>query len=319
MKVYFAPMEGITSYIYRNAHHKHFGGVDKYYTPFVSPGYKWKISSKDKREIDPANNEGTPVVPQILTNKAILFSGFAKKLGEMGYEEVNFNLGCPSKTVVGRQRGSGFLVDPEALDTFFDEIFQELSGSNLKISVKTRLGIANPEEFEAILEVYNKYPISELTIHPRIQQDFYKKTVRPEWFAYGMEKSVHPVCYNGNLFNRKDYEALINNHPDLNAVMVARGALTNPALPNVFLKGEGLDIDTFLAFHQDICDGYISWNNGDTNVLFKMKELWSYQGLLFPDGKKPLKKIKKAQKLTDYFAAVEDLVNNYEMTGNIHV
>lgn len=313
MKVYFAPMEGITSYIYRNAHHKYFGGVDKYYTPFVSPGYKWKISSKDKREINPDNNEGTPVVPQILTNKAILFSGFTKKLADMGYEEVNFNLGCPSKTVVGRARGSGFLVDPAALDAFFAEVFDDLSGTNVKISVKTRLGLNNPEEFERILEVYNKYPICELTVHPRIQQDFYKKTIRPEWFAYAMEHTDIPLCYNGNLIQKKQYDDLVAMYPTLDAVMVARGGLINPSLPNHFLKGEELDRDTFLHFHQEICDGYLSWNNGDTNVLYKMKELWSYMGLMFEDSKKPLKKIKKAQKLTDYFDAVHNLVEHYEI------
>lgn len=314
MKLYFAPMEGITSYIFRNAHQTYFGGIDKYFTPFIAPNQAHCFSSREKRDILPEHNEGISVVPQILTNQAEHFIKTARELKHMGYKEVNLNLGCPSGTVTAKKRGAGFLSELEQLDCFLDRIFTDL---DMKISIKTRLGVNHPEEFEALLEIYNDYPLEELIIHPRIQKDFYKGLPRDDWYQLAVRESKNTLCYNGNIFSTYQYQKWKQKFPDTKLLMLGRGAIANPALPLAIQNADKansigrLDIDTFLSFHQEICDGYLQWQNGEKNVLFKMKELWFYFGSLYPDANKLLKKIKKAQKLKDYYVAVDELVRTY--------
>ena len=174
MKYYFAPLEGVTSAPYRQAHHRHFSGVDRYYAPFISPTIHHVLTPREQRDILPEYNEGVPVIPQLLTKNAEDFLWAAGDLAAMGYSEVNLNLGCPSGTVVSKGKGSGFLGHPEELERFLDEIFEK---SPIAVSVKTRLGVTDPDEFGPILELYNRYPISELTIHPRVQKQMYRKEV----------------------------------------------------------------------------------------------------------------------------------------------
>ena len=189
MRYYFAPMEGITDSIYRRIHHKYFPGVDRYYMPFLSPTIHRNLTHKEDRELPMADSVSFTAIPQILTKVPEDFLWAAQVCKDRGYSEVNLNVGCPSGTVVSKGKGSGMLRNTDELDRFLDAVF---SVSPLPISIKTRLGIENPEEFPAILEVYNRYPITELTVHPRVRKDFYKEPVREEWFQFAREPS-HPV------------------------------------------------------------------------------------------------------------------------------
>ena len=164
-------------------------------------------------------------VPQILTNSAEDFIKTAERLQEYGYEEVNLNLGCPSKTVVSKGRGSGFLAEPDRLNAFLEEIFNE---TPIRISVKTRIGKESPEEWIRLLEIYNQYPMEELIIHPRIQTDFYKNTPNLEMFEYAVKNSKNPLCYNGDICTKEEYETICNRFPEVPSVMIGRGILKNP-------------------------------------------------------------------------------------------
>ena len=194
MHIYFAPLEGITTYPYRNLHHKYFGGVEKYFTPFLAPGPEQGMSVKEMRDVLPENNAGVLVVPQILTNRAGDFLLASKKLSEMGYREINLNLGCPSGTVTAKKKGSGFLLYPDDLDRFFDEVFSDAAVRNgeFLVSVKTRIGKNEVEEWPELMQVYNRYPIHELTVHPRIQKEFYKGTPHLDVFADILKESRNP-------------------------------------------------------------------------------------------------------------------------------
>ena len=187
MKLYLAPLEGITGWIFRRALHECFGGFDKYFVPFIRPNQMGHFSAREKKDILPDHNEGMYTVPQILTNRPEDFIRTAAKLKEYGYGEINLNLGCPSKTVVTKGRGAGFLAYPDRLDDFLYEVFQKC---DIRISVKTRLGMEEPEEFGPILEIYNKYPLEELIIHPRVQKDFYKNTPNMEAFAEAWKRAA---------------------------------------------------------------------------------------------------------------------------------
>lgn len=311
MEYYFAPMEGITGYIHRNVHHSLFPGISKYFTAFIAPGQKGRFSAREKNDILPDHNRGICTVPQLLTNNPQDFITTAVKLGELGYREINLNLGCPSRTVVTKYRGSGFLAKPGELDAFFAEVFSACGGEGslgeMQISVKTRLGVEEPEEFFRILDIYNRYPLKELIIHPRTQRDFYSGPVHMDLFAYGAEHSRCPVCYNGDIRTGEDMRALEERFPALDRVMIGRGLLVDPALHLQLQGGRMPDKAALRTFHDRIYDWYRQEMPGARPVLFKMKELWAYMGQLFEDGRRPLKKIRKAERTEAYEAAVEEL------------
>ena len=349
MHIYFAPMEGITTYPYRNLHHKYFGGVEKYFTPFLAPGPEQGMSVKGMRDVLPENNAGVPVVPQLLTNRAGDFLLASKKLAEMGYGEINLNLGCPSGTVTAKKKGSGFLLYLDDLDRFFDEVFSDASVRNeeLKISVKTRIGKNEVEEWPEIMAVYNRYPISELTVHPRIQKEFYKGFPHLDAFADILKESRNPVVYNGDLFTMEHVDDFRRGFPMVETVMIGRGLIRNPALSELIHmqedradradlfagSGDGnkeeslkktdktvLDprntgtgiMPRIRAFHDEIFEYYRETMSGDRNLLFRMKDLWSYMLAEVPDSEKLAKKIRKSQHVPEYLAAVDEAFAGWE-------
>ena len=303
MYYYLAPMEGITTWVFRKAYHKYFRPMDKYFTPFLVPHTHKDFNFKEKNEILPEHNAGQNLVPQILTNNAEDFVRTANALKRYGYEDVNLNLGCPSGTVVSKGRGAGFLRDIEKLDRFFDEVFSSLE---MKISIKTRIGIQEPGEFEEILEVYNRYPLSELIIHPRIRQDFYKNRPNMTVFKDACRNSRNVLCYNGDLCMEEDIQKFHDSFPQVPAVMIGRGILKNPGLVGE-VEGSAADRETLRAFHDEIYHTYQEIMSGDKNTVFKMKEFWSYLNLSFEYGEKCWKKIKKAQSAAEYERAVEEI------------
>ena len=258
-------------------------------------------------------------MPQILTNRSEGFIKLAKALKDWGYEEINLNLGCPSKTIVTKGKGSGFLAKPEELERFLTEIFDALSGE-VKISVKTRIGKEDPEEFPALLELFNKYPMEELIIHPRIQKDFYKYTPRMECYRTAYETSRCSLCYNGDIFSPDDFQNLCREFPDTEKVMLGRGVLQNPWLIGMLRSADPAggeasapDKELLHAFCEDLCAGYARVISGDKNVLFKLKALWIYLGMSFTNPQKYLKKIKKANRLAEYEEAVDALFREQEL------
>ena len=310
MKYYLAPMEGITGYVYRNAYAKSFHNIDKYFTPFIVPNQSKSLKTKEFRDVLPENNNGLNIIPQILTNDSKGFIATCKKLKQLGYDEVNLNLGCPSGTVVSKFRGSGFLAKREELDNFLDEIFKI---QDMKISIKTRLGVDSADEFYEIMKIYDKYPMEELIIHPRTRQDFYGNKPNMEMFKDALKSSKNTICYNGDIFSVKDYEKFIEECPSVDRIMIGRGSLANPGLINE-IKGKGVvDKNILKEFHDEVCMGYKEILSGDINVLFRMKELWSYMIGMFEDSEKVAKKIKKERMLSEYNVIISRLFAEYNI------
>lgn len=317
MKFYLAPMEGITGYIYRQAYNSCFKPMDRYFTPFLAPKHKSGFSSKELNDILPEHNQGMEVIPQILTSDPEDFLDTAVKLKEYGYTEVNLNLGCPSGTVAAKGKGAGFLKDTEKLARFLGEVSEGMERENLHFSIKTRVGVESEEEFQTLLGLYNQCPLTELIIHPRVLKDFYKYNVRMNAFKEGFEKSRHSVCYNGDVFRRKDYDRLIKEYPDLDKIMMGRGIMMNPFLMEEIADGTSQEVsgkmtaarkaDRLEKFHRLLCDGYAHVMSGDRPVLFKMKELWGFLIHSCPEEEKLMKKIRKAQHLEEYERVVSEL------------
>lgn len=306
-----APMEGITNHIYRRAYHRFYHPMDKYFTPFISAKPNKRLSYKEICEVSGETNEGLCVVPQILTNNSDDFIQIALLLkGEFGHNEINLNLGCPSGTVTAKGKGAGFLGEPEKLDAFLDAIYSRL---DMKISIKTRIGTYYEEDWDYLLKIYEKYPISELIIHPRIQKDMYRGKPRLGAFQKAEERISVPLCYNGNLFRVQDYEKLVQQFTDIKCFMYGRGLIQNPCLVSMIRDKKQPDKKTLRGFCNQIYQDYQGLLSGERNVLFRMKELWSYMVSSFTNYEKYAKRIKKAQHLEEYEAAVESLFAEQEL------
>ncbi len=310
MKYYLAPLEGVTTYIYRNAYDECFYSMDKYFTPFIVPHQNKTFNSRELNDILPEHNKGLVTIPQILTNNSSDFIRLAKELKDFGYTEVNLNLGCPSGTVVSKGKGSGFLAKQEQLDKFLYEIFEQ---SEVAISVKTRIGKESPDEFYKLIEIFNKYNMEELIIHPRVQTDFYKNTPNLSVFSDAISLSKNRLCYNGDIFTKTSYETFYAQFPMIDTMMLGRGIIANPGLVNQIEHGTFIDKVNLRKFHDRIYMDYINIMSGDRNVLFKMKELWFYMIHLFSNHEKYAKKIKKSEKLMDYEKAVNSLFEEQEL------
>lgn len=307
MKYYLAPMEGITTYIFRRAYHKYYGGVEKYFTPFIS---NRGLNNRERNDILPEHNQGMNTVPQILANRLEDFLGIAEAAASYGYAEVNLNLGCPSGTVTARKRGAGFLSVPEELERFLDEIFDRCS---LKISVKTRIGVENGEEWDRLLELFGRYPMEELIIHPRLLREGYGGQVHLDAFEAAAERLRFPLCYNGDLVSTDEEDTgygalgwLKPRLPGTDTIMMGRGILRRPGL----LTGD-FSADTLRGFHDELLEGYMGIMSGDTNTLYKMKELWSYMICGFENGGRYLKKIRKSGTVPEYRIAVDNLFREW--------
>lgn len=280
MRLYFAPMEGITGSVYRCAHHRIFGCADRYYAPFIYTNPGGKISKKEYMEIAPEYNEDCPVIPQLLSNCAEDFVATARTLKSMGYEEVNLNLGCPSNTVASKGRGAGFLGNMEGLEAFLNQIFDEL---DMEISVKTRIGLYSVDEFEKLLDIYGKFPIAELIVHPRLRSDYYSG--RPDWqsFEQAVERMTRPVCYNGDIFTVNDFQKIKDKFQKTEHWMMGRGLLTNPALCREIKGGEPPAREEMAALYHEILEGYDQRLNGSKKVIFLMKEFWHFIGRILSE------------------------------------
>ena len=349
MRYYFAPLEGITGYVYRTVHHRHFPGIDRYYMPFVAPNYTMHFKEKEKQDIDPAHNEGFNAVPQILSNKADETLWAVEELADRGYREINLNLGCPMPTVARKKKGSGLLKFTDELDEYLDGVYNGLAKRQqelppVTLSIKTRLGTDSTDEAENLVRIYNRYPVSELIVHPRCQADLYRGTPDREAFLTVLRSSVNPVVYNGDILCPEDVreieracsEALRGGQavegqqrgraqaggtqgsetPEgIESVMIGRGLLADPSLVRQCRGGTGITAQELSDFHDELYQRYREILPGDKVVLNRMKELWSYMGRLFPDGAKCLKEIRKSGTKAQYEAAVRVLLSTCRIQG----
>lgn len=300
MQYYFAPMEGLTDSVYRRLHNRYFPGVDRYYMPFISPTVHRSLTPREARELPPADSEAFTAIPQIMTKVPEDFLWAAGQCAELGYGEVNLNLGCPSGTVVAKGKGSGMLADPESLDRFLDGIF---SASPVPVSVKSRLGLTDPQEFPRLLEVYNRYPIAELTLHPRVRKAFYSGSVDMEMFDYCAANSKNPLCYNGDICSLEDAARIGEKYPQVGSVMIGRGLIGDPGM----LTPGGTTAEALESLFNDLLEEYMVLFGGSRNAMFRLKEHWGMLIHRFEGSEKLGKRLRKTTDVDEYRAITREI------------
>ena len=323
------PFQGITDAPFRNVFKQHFGGIDKFYTPFFTGIHKEDHAKNlQGEEIDPRCNDVETLTPQILSTDAEEILRFAKQCKQLGYKEINLNMGCPFPRVANKKRGCGLLPYPDKVEAMLERVFEEI---DVKFSVKCRLGYFSPEEIDAIIPIFNKYPLSELIIHPRIGKQLYKGEADVERFAALIPYINVPIAYNGDIFSLNDFGRIRDAVQPVNQFMLGRGILANPFLAEEIkasvIEGrndeaipKSISLDCFVPrndaqrqterLHNYVLDLYedrLHHAGGNPKVLGRMKELWSYLMYSFEDPQTVWRKIKKINALKEYEDAVESI------------
>ena len=307
MNYYVAPMEGLTDRVWRQAHQKWFGWAGapaKYYAPFLSPPENRVLIKKKMAELAPEANPGAPVVPQLLAKDGALAAWMVGQLRQLGYTEVNLNFGCPSGTVTAKGKGSGILRDLDKLDAFLAALFAEAEGP---LTVKTRLGVEKPEEFAAVLEVYNRYPIAELTIHPRVMRQQYRGEADREAFAKALPECRMPVCYNGDLTTVEQLRALEADFPTVQSLMVGRGIIADPALFRQALGGPAATKEELRGYLDDLYQGYTALFGSAGCAISRMKGHWFYLIHRFEGSERLEKQLRKLREPWEYETVVNQI------------
>ena len=305
MRYYYAPMEGITDATFRRLHAKYFPGVDRYFMPFLSPTIHRTLTHREARELPRADTVDLVAVPQLLGKNVEDMLWAIGVCADQGYDEVNINLGCPSGTVVSKGKGSGMLSDIFALDAFLDAIYAK---AVLPVSLKTRIGVNDSENWEKILEIYRDYPVKELTVHPRIRKAFYKGDCDMAAFAKAVEGSPFPVCYNGNVTSIADAESIAARFPGVESVMIGRGLVADPGM----LAG-GTDRDTLKAFQGELSDTYCRVFESKRNAIYRMKDNWHYLIGLFEGSEKLWKEMRKSTDYDRFMAIANEIIETLPM------
>ncbi len=298
-----APIRGITDCHFRSLFHTYFPGFDSALAPFINPQRHSSFNPKQLKDVLPETNKVLPVIPQLLHTNPDDFLFVADRLHELGYKEVNWNLGCPAPMVTIKHRGSGLLPFPEQIISFLDQVFPKLP---IKLSIKTRLGYEEKNELFNLLPLLDDYPITEIIIHGRLGKQMYRGESDPEAFAQCLARSKHDIVYNGDIDSVEKFRHLQKQFPAIKKWMIGRGVLANP-----FLAGEIKDLQAddklkqLEAFHQDLYDCYKELLSGPSHLLGRMKQLWAYLTVFFPPQQKSWKKIKKCRTEAQYQQVVE--------------
>ncbi|CAN2042458.1 tRNA-dihydrouridine synthase [Candidatus Magnetomoraceae bacterium gMMP-15] len=307
LKLYLAPIKGITDAIYRNTFSKYFSGFDAAVAPFISTVKGRQIKSYHLKDVLPENNSGLPVIPQIMSNNPDDFINLARCFFDMGYETINWNLGCPYPMVANKKRGSGLLPYPEMIEKILEKVIPAIPN---RLSIKTRLGRINKDEIFNLMPVFNKYPLAELIIHPRTGKQMYNGHPDLDSFEKCLDLSAHSVVYNGDINDFDTFLKLSKRFKNVNHWMIGRGALANPFLPGIIKTGQdnfSCKIKKIKNFHNDLFEQYNKVLYGPSHILGKMKGHWFYLANFFPDSRKFLKKIQKTKKIDHYLRLTDEV------------
>ena len=305
LTLYLAPLRGFSGYIFRHTFTRHFGGFDVAVSPFIPTVTAARIKNSHLEDVLPANNRAIHVIPQIIGNKSEDFIPLAQRLFDLGYETVNWNLGCPFPMVAKKLRGSGLLPHPQKIEAFLDATLPAIPN---RLSVKARLGRKKSDDILTLLPIFNRYPLDEVIIHPRTGQQMYDGEPNLDMFEKCLEVSDHTVVYNGDINDLATFRLYSQRFKNVDRWMIGRGALVNPFLPAAVKNGRDNVADkvkAFKAFYDELFEQYRQDFSGPGHLLDRMKGYWTYFSQAFKDGSKLKKKIHRTRKLDRYVDIVE--------------
>lgn len=312
LKIYQAPLQGFTDYSFRKVFASCFGGIDKYFIPYLSYGKGREIKKSQLREIFPENNLAQPVIPQVLFSDEGELFDLITILKTYNYDEINLNLGCPYPMATNKGRGAAWLQKPEALSVVLIKLFNKFNDT--KFSVKMRAGMVDKKECTSIFGVLNQFPLEEIIFHPRTADQMYEGKADVQLFASSGSPVKHPMIYNGDIVSQADFDLIKSILPEQKHFMVGRGLLNNPILPMQLhgeIEGKNKAREKMRHFHDSLMEEYAAKLDGAGHLLMKMNQFWTYFSESFDNPHKAMKLVKKSSSLLKYNAAVTEIFRNY--------
>lgn len=311
-----SPLQGFTDFRFRNAFHKYFGGIDTFYAPYIRMNGKLVIKSSYKRDLKIENNDTLEVIPQIMTNSDEEFLFVVKYIQELGYKELNWNLGCPYPMVTKKGMGSGLICNPEKIDHILKRVHNE---TDITVSMKMRMGYETPKEIQDVFPILDKYPLKNIAIHARIGKQLYKGGVDLESFQQCIDNTKHKLYYNGDITSVAGFKEMQERFPNIDHWMIGRGLIADPFLPKM-IKDNTTNypensMEIFKNFHDTIFEQYNDFLSGPTPIRMKMLGFWEYFAQSFDNPQKVYKKIKKASNIQKYQVTVTEILAHKEFKG----
>jgi tRNA-dihydrouridine synthase len=306
-----SPLQGFTDFRFRNAFHRYFGGIDTFYSPYIKLNGKLVIKGSYERDILPENNTTLEVIPQIITNDAEEFLFVVRYVQQLGYKELNWNLGCPYPMVAKCGMGSGLISNTSQIEHILKRVHTE---TDIIVSMKMRMGYENPTEILDVFPILEQYPIKNIAIHARIGKQLYKGGVDLDSFQKCLDTSKHKIYYNGDITSVEKFRIMQERFPTIDHWMIGRGLIADPFLPSM-IKNNTTEypknkLEIFEAFHDTIYQEYDAYLSGPTPIRMKMLGFWEYFSASFSNPQKTFKKIKKAGNSKNYEAAVKEIFKN---------
>ena len=306
-----SPLQGFTDFRFRNAFHRYFGGIDTFYSPYIKLNGKLVIKGSYERDILPENNTTIEVIPQIITNDAEEFLFVVRYVQQLGYKELNWNLGCPYPMVAKCGMGSGLISNTSQIEHILKRVHTE---TDIIVSMKMRMGYENPTEILDVFPILEQYPIKNIAIHARIGKQLYKGGVDLDSFQKCLDTSKHKIYYNGDITSVEKFRIMQERLPTIDHWMIGRGLIADPFLPSM-IKNNTTEypknkLEIFEAFHDTIYQEYDAYLSGPTPIRMKMLGFWEYFSESFSNPQKTFKKIKKAGNSKNYEAAVKEIFKN---------
>ena len=272
-----APMQGLTGLPFRKAFYRTFGDVFDYaVSPFISLTHgNLTLADKKIHDVLPENNRGLmPVVPQVLGSEIPEFVDLANRLYDIGYTEINWNIGCPMPRVARKIRGSGILQHPSKVDEVLEAVTTK---TKVEVSVKMRLGYRSENEIFDLIPILNKYPLKNVIIHPRTGVELYSSQLHIESLKRTLPLIKHKVIYNGEIKTTLDAEYVKEHIGDFSGIMIGRGVLFDPLLPLRLKNCNVTDENRLLhSFLDNLCDEIGQLHIPDKSKANKLKEYWSF-------------------------------------------
>ena len=311
MEYLLAPLDGLTDWRYRQAYAETIGGLSRAIAPFVTLVAGRVVRLSHLRDLWPENNTAMQVEPQILGNEEAYFPAMATALRHLGYDTLNWNLGCPIRSVAAKRRGSGLLPHGEQIDRFLNKACA--AQADMAMSVKIRLGYRDRDEIWPLLEVFNRYPLRYVAIHPRTGVQGYGGEPDLDFLERILPQVQHRVYYSGNIFTVSDAERLQQRFPSIDTCLLGRGVLSDPLLP-LRLRGEGFSAEEArskcIALMQALYENHEKDGIRPVSILKRMKGYWvRLNHQLYGLNDEWIIRLKKVNTEQDYAALVKEYGN----------
>lgn len=271
-----APMQDVTDLPFLRLIAAH-GGADLYFTEYFRVHASAQLERHTLRSIT-ENPTGRPIIAQLIGNDPAALARAARELHRYPVAGIDLNLGCPAPIVYRKCAGGGLLRDLPRVDALLGTLREAVT---VKFSVKTRVGFADTQVFESLLEVFSRHALDLVTVHGRTVAEMYRPPVHRDLIARAVAALRCPVLANGGVDSPASARSMLAE-TGARGLMIGRGAIRNPWL--------------FRQIRSELRGEPVAYPSG-REVRAYIRALWETTS---PQGLNPPKQVQKLKKYLNF-------------------